>query len=336
LSNSNGDSRQSYQYSVYGQVAASDPNHPNPYMFTGRRFDIETGLYYYRARYYNPHIGRFMQTDPVGYDDGINWYLYCGNNPLGMTDPSGLTASSFKMEWVKSGGMSLLGLTLYNKNGQVADYVTFLDYDELCHWAVTTDCCDIGPDLVDDILRQGAPGKGNPERLDFDAVDLVMALAENYIDSRLPYGTRQIYRSVVERAFNDFGIQRAWGWELTASGILRDPEWAKGPVVGFSDMYFEGEDLARAFTYSGSGTGANMSVAARGVFAIGIGGATVNDYSDTFHSIDVGGGALSGPIGFSGSVFWSPDHKFFGFAWGFGAGVPWISGSIDTVEYEQW
>lgn len=38
-----------YEYSVYGHVAASDPNHPNPFMFTGRQFDIETGLYYYRA-----------------------------------------------------------------------------------------------------------------------------------------------------------------------------------------------------------------------------------------------------------------------------------------------
>jgi RHS repeat-associated protein len=58
-------------------------------MFTGRRFDIETGLYYYRARYYNPHIGRFMQTDPVGYGAGINWYLYCGNNPLSWVDSTG-------------------------------------------------------------------------------------------------------------------------------------------------------------------------------------------------------------------------------------------------------
>jgi RHS repeat-associated protein len=55
-------------------------------MFTGRRFDIETGLYYYRARYYNPHIGRFMQTDPVGYDNGTNWYAYRGNNPPGRDD----------------------------------------------------------------------------------------------------------------------------------------------------------------------------------------------------------------------------------------------------------
>ncbi len=92
LSDSDGDSCQSYEYSAYGQVAASDPSFiANPYMFTGRRFDIETGLYYYRARYYNPHIGRFMQTDPVGYSAGMNLYAYCGNNPLGYTDPSGLS-----------------------------------------------------------------------------------------------------------------------------------------------------------------------------------------------------------------------------------------------------
>jgi RHS repeat-associated protein len=48
------------------QIAASDPNHPNPFMFTGRQFDVETGLYYYRARYYNPYIGRFLQTDLRG------------------------------------------------------------------------------------------------------------------------------------------------------------------------------------------------------------------------------------------------------------------------------
>ncbi len=90
LSDSAGDTVQTYEYSIYGQVAASEPEFlTNPYMFTGRRFDIETGLYYYRARYYNPYIGRFLQTDPVGYGAGINWYLYCGNNPLAFVDPSG-------------------------------------------------------------------------------------------------------------------------------------------------------------------------------------------------------------------------------------------------------
>jgi len=82
-----------YIYSIYATYTTEQEEAPeligNPYMFTGWRFDIETGLYYYRARYYNPHIGRFMQTDPVGYDDGINWYLYCNNNPLSFVDPSG-------------------------------------------------------------------------------------------------------------------------------------------------------------------------------------------------------------------------------------------------------
>jgi len=96
LSDSSGDSCQSYEYSAYGQVAASDPNFTaNLYLFTGRRFDYETGLYYYRARYYNPYIGRFLQTDPIGYGDGINWYAYCGNNPLAYTDPSGLVVVAF-------------------------------------------------------------------------------------------------------------------------------------------------------------------------------------------------------------------------------------------------
>ncbi|MBL7146992.1 MAG: RHS repeat-associated core domain-containing protein [Phycisphaerae bacterium] len=96
LSDSYGNSCQSYEYSAFGQVAASDPNFiANPYMFTGRRFDYETGLYYYRARYYNPYIGRFLQTDPIGYGNGINWYAYCGNNPINFVDPSGLVKVAF-------------------------------------------------------------------------------------------------------------------------------------------------------------------------------------------------------------------------------------------------
>jgi RHS repeat-associated protein len=83
------DNVQGIEYRGHGQVAAGDVNHPNPITFTGRWFDKETGLYYYRARYYNPYIGRFLQTDPLGYGDGINWYRYCGNNPLAYVDPYG-------------------------------------------------------------------------------------------------------------------------------------------------------------------------------------------------------------------------------------------------------
>ncbi len=64
LSNVNNEVAESYSYDVFGT-----PNNTssvgNPYMFTGRRYDSETGLYYYRARYYKPSIGRFTSRDPV-------------------------------------------------------------------------------------------------------------------------------------------------------------------------------------------------------------------------------------------------------------------------------
>jgi RHS repeat-associated protein len=92
LTNSSGNTVEVYEYDVYGRLGASDASHPNRFMFTGREYDKETGLYYYRARYYNPQIGRFLQTDPIGYGDGMNWYRYCWNNPIGMSDASGRTS----------------------------------------------------------------------------------------------------------------------------------------------------------------------------------------------------------------------------------------------------
>ncbi len=54
----------------------------------------ELGMYHFKARTYSPTLGRFLQTDPIGYGDGINWYNYGGADPVNNTDPSGLTTGS--------------------------------------------------------------------------------------------------------------------------------------------------------------------------------------------------------------------------------------------------
>jgi RHS repeat-associated protein len=59
------------------------------FRFTGRRLDAETGLYYYRARYYSPTLGRFLQPDPIGYAGGANLYAYVDNDPFNRVDPMG-------------------------------------------------------------------------------------------------------------------------------------------------------------------------------------------------------------------------------------------------------
>jgi len=98
ITDSIGSTVEKYKYDVYGQPAIFDGAGNsltesaigNSYMFTGRRYDSETGLYYYRARYYDPIKGRFTTRDPVGYLGGINLYSYVSNSPLNFTDPLGL------------------------------------------------------------------------------------------------------------------------------------------------------------------------------------------------------------------------------------------------------
>ena len=63
-----------YGYDAFGMVSASDPAFANTYAYTGREWDKEIGLYYYRARYYDPMEGRFISRDPIGFAGG-DWNM---------------------------------------------------------------------------------------------------------------------------------------------------------------------------------------------------------------------------------------------------------------------
>ena len=104
ISDSSGNIVQRYRYTAYGVLDRIEDSSGNDitqtpivgtsYTFTNREFDSETGLYYYRARYYDASTGRFLQRDPSPGDlenpiTAINSATYVGNNPLKNIDPSG-------------------------------------------------------------------------------------------------------------------------------------------------------------------------------------------------------------------------------------------------------
>ena len=102
VSDASGGVTQSRQYDAWGRLeaGAGEPGHA----FTGREWDPETGLYYYRARYYDPVQGRFIAADPVGFGAGPNFYAYVGNRPASTIDPSGLTPPDYDPDSWNGGG----------------------------------------------------------------------------------------------------------------------------------------------------------------------------------------------------------------------------------------
>jgi RHS repeat-associated protein len=118
LTDGSGNVTTTYGYDVFGATRSQSGTPDTVFRFTGEQRDIESGLYYLRARFYEPAIGRFLSQDPL---PGGNLYAYVGNNPTNRVDPTGLM-------WVSS----ILGGVTNKEGGNFAPGTTCRGNDYEC------------------------------------------------------------------------------------------------------------------------------------------------------------------------------------------------------------
>ena len=123
LLNNAGVLTKSYTYDPFGVEQNIDTNDTNPFRYCGEYFDNESKDLYLRARYYNAGTGRFTQQDPA-MADGMNWYNYCGGNPVSFVDILGLEKNKvrvfeqdYEVERLEDNAEE--GYTLFRFNGKV-------------------------------------------------------------------------------------------------------------------------------------------------------------------------------------------------------------------------
>jgi RHS repeat-associated protein len=109
-----------YAYDPFGNTVVSGATNSNEFQYTGRE-DEGNGLYFYRARYYSPRLGRFINEDPLGFGAGsVNLFSYVGNDPLNSLDPLGLERSyslgnwSARVDRFNDGGQSSFEIHVYD------------------------------------------------------------------------------------------------------------------------------------------------------------------------------------------------------------------------------
>jgi len=116
----------SYVFDSFGRIISTTGSIPTRYAFQGREFDSESGLYYFRARYYDPKSGRFLTQEPNPLVRQLNLYTFVQNDPVNLIDPLGL-------DWLEN---------LSNFSAGLGDNLTFGLTSKVRDWMGTNDVVD--------------------------------------------------------------------------------------------------------------------------------------------------------------------------------------------------
>lgn len=165
LSNTSGALANTYTYDSFGNLVASSGSLVNSFRYTGREFDTETSLYYYRARYYDPQSGRFLSEDPIGFRGGMNFYSYVHNAAIDVADSFGLRNN--KCSWL--GGCSDIPLPWMRKpcgSGVCKNNTVSSQIRDECHEYNKCVLKELGKGIGEDVEGKSFDGLSQVKPLD--------------------------------------------------------------------------------------------------------------------------------------------------------------------------
>ena len=187
LTDNLGTTAASYDYKAFGNIRNQSGSVPNPWLFTGRQFDFESGLYYNRNRYYNPAVGRFITQDPsltlnpqnriIPYlllknlhnPLELHKYLYCINNPINFIDPFGLEKGTQPITgwtyvlWIVAEGLKHTSRDFEDSHNAYNSYMgNNPDYNGLGSKTGADLASDLGSALASEAIKQSGNVKVNP------------------------------------------------------------------------------------------------------------------------------------------------------------------------------